>query len=69
MAWLVAIVGTADLFSATAVGISQKLTDTASNWSWFILAFYVPFLWVAAIMLFCQLIARRREPLAGPASH
>jgi hypothetical protein len=55
MAWLVAIVKTADLLSATAVE--------------FILAFYVPFLWVTAIVLFWQLVARRKEPLAGPAPH
>src|SRR5919106_3337759 len=38
MAWLVAIVGIADLFAATIVGVSEKMTETASNWSWFILA-------------------------------
>lgn len=66
LAWLVAIVGIADLISATVVGIRNELTNTASNWSWFILACYVPFLWVTAIMLIWQLVTRRHEPLTDP---
>ena len=65
MAWLVAIVGIADLFAATIVGVSEKMTETASNWSWFILAVYAPFLWVTAVMLVWQLVSRRGEPLHG----
>jgi hypothetical protein len=66
LAWLVAIVGAADLVNATVVGIDNKLTETATDWSWFILAFYVPFLWVATVTLVWQLITRRAEPLRTP---
>jgi hypothetical protein len=65
LTWLVAIVGIADLISATVVGIDNKLSETASDWSWVILAFYVPFLWVTAVMLLWQLISRRSEPLGS----
>lgn len=63
LAWLATIVGAADLVSATAVGLDQKLTDTATDLSWLILAFYVPFLWVTAALLFWQLYTRRHESL------
>jgi hypothetical protein len=66
LAWLVAVIGTADLVSATIVGINGKLTDTATDLSWLILAFYVPVLWITAVMLFWQLISRRRELLGPP---
>lgn len=66
LAWIVAVVGTVDLVSATVVGVSGKLADTASNASWIILALYVPVLWVTAVMLFWQLISRRAEALEGP---
>ena len=65
LAWLAAGVGIADLVSASLVGIRSGLTDTASDWSWFVLAVYVPFLWVTAIMIVWQLTTRRREPLRG----
>jgi hypothetical protein len=35
--------------------VSEHLTDTASDWSWVILAFYVPVLWVAAVLTFWQI--------------
>ena len=63
LTWLVAVGGTVDLVSATITGVSNDLLDTASDFSWFILAFYVPFLWVTAVLLFWQLISRRHEPL------
>ena len=63
MAWIVAVVGLADLISATATGISQELVDTASSWSWVILAIYAPILWVTIVMLFWQLYRRSDEPL------
>ena len=63
--WVLAIVGTADLISATVTGVAGHLADTASGWSWFILAFYVPALWVAEVLTFWQLIARRRESLVA----
>ncbi len=63
LGWAVAIVGTVDLVSATITGIDERLTDTATDLSWFNLAFYVPILWVTAIMLFWQLYTRRSEPL------
>ena len=68
LAWLVAVVGTADLVSATAVGLDQHLTDTATNLSWLALAFYTPILWVTGVMLFWQLYTRRAEPLDAPTS-
>jgi len=61
--WVLAIVGTADLISATVTGVAGRLADTASGWSRFILAFYVPALWVAEVLTFWQLIARRRESM------
>jgi len=64
LAWGVALVGTADLVSATVVGIQGNLTDTATDWSWMILAVYVPVLWVTTVMLIWQLVSRRREPVA-----
>jgi hypothetical protein len=64
LAWVTAVVGTIDPLSATIVGIGEHLTDTATDLSWFILAFYVPILWVTAVILFWQLFTRRREPLA-----
>lgn len=64
LAWLAAIVGTADLVNATVVGIDNDITATASGWTWFVLAFYVPILWVTAVMLLWQLTSRRGEPLA-----
>src|SRR5919106_2158154 len=64
LAWLVAVIGTADLISATVIGIDNDITDTASDWTWFVLAFYVPILWVTAVMLLWQLTSRRAEPLA-----
>ena len=63
MTWLVAVAGTADLVSATIAGIANELTETATDLSWFILAFYVPFLWITSVMLFWQLITRRDESL------
>ncbi|NUR07225.1 MAG: hypothetical protein HOQ45_09460 [Nocardioidaceae bacterium] len=63
LVWVVAVVGAADLVSATATGISERLTDTASDWSWVILAFYVPALWVTAVLTFWQLLTRRQESL------
>jgi type III secretory pathway component EscS len=63
LAWLAAIIGTADLISAAAVGVDEKLTDTATDLSWFTLAFYVPILWVTGVMLLWQLWTRRSEPL------
>ena len=63
LAWLVAVIGTADLVSATVVGINGKLTDTATDLSWILLTVYVPFLWITAVMLFWQLISRRQEPV------
>ncbi|MEW1821198.1 hypothetical protein AB0323_10445 [Arthrobacter sp. NPDC080031] len=63
LVWATAIIGTADLVSATVAGISGHLIDTASNWSWLILAAYVPVLWITAIMIFVQLLTRRNEPL------
>lgn len=63
LVWAATIVGTVDLISATAVGVSEHLLDTASNWSWVILAVYVPFLWMASVLTFWQLLTRRREPL------
>lgn len=67
LAWATAIIGTADLVSAAVAGISGHLIDTASNWSWFILAVYVPILWITAVMIFWQLLTRRNEPLASAA--
>jgi hypothetical protein len=64
LAWLAAIVGTADLVNATVVGIDNDITATASGWTWFVLALYVPILWVTAVMLLWQLTSRRGEPLA-----
>ena len=63
LAWVVAIVGTADLISASVAGIGQELTETATDFSWFILAFIVPILWVTSVMLFWQLYTRRTKPL------
>ena len=68
LAWLVAVVGIADLVSATAVGVDQQLTDTATDFSWFVLAFYTPILWVTGVMLLWQLYTRRSEPLDAPAA-
>ncbi|WAH98143.1 hypothetical protein [Arthrobacter sp. MMS18-M83] len=65
LVWATAIIGTADLVSATMVGISGHLIDTASNWSWIILAVYVPVLWITAVMLFWQLLTRRNELLSS----
>ena len=45
------------------VGASGKLADTASDWSRFVLAFYVPVLRGTAVLLFWQLTTRRSEPL------
>lgn len=67
LVWATAIIGTADLVSATVAGISGHLIDTASNWSWFILAVYVPILWITAGMIFWQLLARRNAPLTSAA--
>ena len=61
LAWLVALVGTADLISASVAGIGQELTKTATDFSWFILAFIVPILWVTSVMLFWQLYTRRNR--------
>lgn len=61
LVWAAAIIGTVDLVSATVAGVSGHLIDTASNWSWFILAIYVPVLWVTAVMLFWQLLTRGNE--------
>jgi hypothetical protein len=70
LAWLAAIVGTVDLVSATVAGIANDITETASGWTWFVLAFYVPILWVTAVMLLWQLTSRRAEPLAEqPLTH
>ena len=63
LVWPTLVVGIVDLISATITAIDQQLTDTATDFSWFILAFYVPFLWVTAIMLIWQLYTRRSEPL------
>lgn len=68
LVWATAIIGTADLVSATVVGISGHLIDTASNWSWIILAVYVPVLWITAVMIFWQLLTRRNELLSRPAA-
>ena len=68
LVWVVAVVGTADLVSATLTGISEQLTHTASDWSWVILAFYVPVLWAASVLTFWQLLTRRRESLRGHVS-
>lgn len=65
LVWIFVAIGAADLVSATIVGIDNQLTDTASNLSWLILAFYVPILWITAIMLVYQLASRRHEALAG----
>lgn len=65
LAWITAVFGTVDLVSATITGIGEHLTDTATDLSWLNLAFYVPILWVTAIMLFWQLYTRRHEPLAA----
>jgi hypothetical protein len=64
LAWMVAVIGTADLIGATVIGIANDITSTASDWTWIVLAFYVPILWVTTVMLFWQLTARRAEPLA-----
>lgn len=64
-AWVTAIVGTVDLISATITGIDEKLTDIATDLSWLNLAFYVPILWVTAVMLLWQLYTRRTEALYG----
>jgi len=61
------IVGTVDLISSTVVGIHGQLTDRASNLSWFILAFYVPFLWVSMVMIVWQLVSRQRASEPSPA--
>lgn len=61
--WLFALVGTADLISATAVGVSESLVETATDTSWMVLAFYVPFLWVTIVIVFWQLLTRRGESL------
>lgn len=68
LVWATAIIGTADLVSATVAGIGGHLIDTASNWSWFILAVYVPVLWITAVMIFWQLLTRRNEPLTSVAA-
>ena len=67
LAWLTAVVGTIDLISATITGIDQELTASATDLSWLILAFYVPILWVTAIMLFWQLVTRRSDAIAPSA--
>jgi hypothetical protein len=65
LVWVVAVVGTADLVSATVTGIREQLTNTASDWSWVILAFYAPVLWVVSVLTFWQLLTRRKESLRG----
>lgn len=65
LVWATAIIGTVDLVVATVAGVNGHLLDTASNWSWFILAFYVPVLWITAVMIFWQLLTRRNQPLTS----
>jgi len=60
LVWVFVIVGTVDLISSTVVGIHGQLTNTASDLSWFILAFYVPFLWVSIVVIVWQLVSRQR---------
>jgi hypothetical protein len=56
----------------TRRGLANKIfredrvgSPNATDPSWFILAFYVPFLWVTAVLLIWQLVARRRKPLGS----
>ncbi len=63
LVWVSTLVGMVDLVSATVTGIGEQLTETATDFSWMILSFYVPALWVTAILTLWQLATRRSEPL------
>ncbi len=61
LAWTATVVGTIDLVSATVTGIGEQLTESATDFSWVILAFYVPALWITAVLALWQLVSRRTE--------
>lgn len=62
--WLLVVVTVVDLANAGVQGASNELFEDTFGVPWLILVFYVPALWVTAVMMAWQLVTRRREPLA-----
>ena len=62
--WALVIVTFVDLSNAGIQGATNELFEDTYGVPWLILIFYVPALWVTAVMMAWQLVKRRGEPLA-----
>jgi hypothetical protein len=51
LAWVFVVATVIDLGNAAVLGIRQDLFDKATDVSWMILTFYVPALWVSAVLV------------------
>ena len=63
--WLLVIVTVVDLTNAGVQGATNELFEDTFGVPWVILVFYVPALWVTAVMMAWLLVTRRAEPLAS----
>jgi hypothetical protein len=60
LAWVLVAATVVDLGNAAVRGLREQLFAEAEGWSWFILTFYVPALWVTVVLVAWQLWVRRR---------
>jgi len=59
--WLLVVATVVDLVNAVIGGLREGALETATDWSWMILTFYVPALWVSIALVVWVLITRARE--------
>lgn len=63
--WVLVVVTVVDLSNAGVQGATNELFEETFGVPWLILIFYVPTLWVTAVMMAWQLVARRGEPIGA----
>jgi len=66
--WLLVVATVVDLANAAIGGLREGALETASGWSWMILAFYVPALWVGTALVVWVLVTRGGELVRGGGS-
>jgi hypothetical protein len=65
LAWVFVAATVLDLSNAAVMGIREDLFDKAADLSWLILTFYVPALWVSAVLVAWRLWMGRSERVAS----
>jgi len=64
LVWVFVVETALHLVNSTIAGIHEQLFATASNFTWLILTFYIPLLWVSLGLVAWQLYSRRDEQIA-----